>query len=93
MRKLVRLAIGSWLPLELNATWVFFGIVGGFCCNTPLKVSTLYLFCPPLEVGVGYCGGTDACLVRTDVGCGNIFCDSGANYSTVCQFANIIQIA
>ena len=53
MRDMVRLAIGSWSPLELNATWVFFGILSGFCCNTPLEVITLYLSWPPLEVGLG----------------------------------------
>ena len=47
MRDLVRLAIGSWSPLKLTATWVFFGIVSGFFCNTPLEVITLYFFGHP----------------------------------------------
>ena len=52
MRDLVRLAIGFWSHLEFTATWVFLVIVSGFCCNTPLEVITLYLSCPPLELGV-----------------------------------------
>ena len=72
---------------------MFFGIVSGFCCNTPLEVTTLSLFWPPLEVVVGYCGGTDACLGRTGVGCGNNLCDSGGKDSTVRQFANMFWTA
>ena len=75
MSDLVRLAIYSWSTLELTATWVFFGIMSGFFCNTPLEVITLSLSCPPLEVGVGYRSRADACLGRTGVGCGNTFCD------------------
>ena len=93
MHDLVRLAIGSWSPLELTATWVFFEMMSGFCCNTTLEVINLSLFWPPLEVGVGYHGVTDACLGRTGVGCGNNLCDSGGKDSTVCQFANIFRTA
>ena len=53
MLDLVRLAIGSWSPLELTATWVFFGIVSDFCCTTPLEVMALFFPWPPLELGVG----------------------------------------
>ena len=91
MLDLVRLAIGSWSPLELTATWVFFGTVSGFCCNTPLEVITLFFSWPPLEVGVGYRTGADACLGRTGVGCGNTLCDSGGKDSTVCQFSKIVR--
>ena len=73
MRDLVRLAIGSWSPLELTATWAFFGIVSGFFCNTPLEVITLYFSWPTLEVCVGYRSGDDAYLGRTGVGCINFF--------------------
>ena len=93
MRDLVRLAIGFWSHLEFTATWVFLFIVSGFCCNTLLEVITLYLFWPPLEVGVGYRGGTYSYLGRTGVECGNIFCDSGGKYSTVRQFENIVRTA
>ena len=93
MRDIVRLVIGSWLPLELTATWVLFGIVSGFCCNTPLEVINLYLYWTPLEVGVGYRSGDDACLCRTGVGCGNTLGDSGGKDSTVCQFAKIVRTA
>ena len=47
MLDLVRLEIGSWSPLELTATWVFFGIVSGFCCNTPLEVIILFFLVQP----------------------------------------------
>ena len=60
MCDLVQLAIVSWSPLELTDTWVFFGIVSGCCCNTPLEVVTLSLHLPPLEVGGGYCSGDNA---------------------------------
>ena len=63
--------------------------MSGFCCNTPLEVITLYFFWPPLEVGVGYRGGTNVCLGRTGVGFGNNFCASGGKDSTVRQFAKI----
>ena len=36
MFDLVRLAIGSWSPLDLAGTWVFLGIVIGCWCTTPL---------------------------------------------------------
>ena len=42
-------------------------------------------------MGVGYRGGTDACLGRTCVGSGNNFFDSGGKDSTVRQFAKIIR--
>ena len=71
MRDLVRLDIGSWSPLELTATWVFFRIVSDFCCNTNLEVITLSLYWSPLEVSVGYRSRADTCLGRTGVGCGN----------------------
>ena len=41
MLDLVHFAIDSWSPLELTATWVFFGIVNVFCCTTPLEVMSL----------------------------------------------------
>ena len=34
---LVRLAIGSWSPLELAGTWVFLGIVIGCWCTTSME--------------------------------------------------------
>ena len=49
----VRLAIGSWSPLELIVTWVFFGILSNFCCTIPLEVMDVFLSWPPLKVGVG----------------------------------------
>ena len=70
MRDMMRLAIGSCSPLELTATWVFLGVVSGFCCNTPLEFITLSLSWPPSEVGVGYRSGADDCLGRNGVGCG-----------------------
>ena len=93
MRDLVCLAIGYWSPFELTSTWVIFGIVSGFCCNTSLGVINLYFSWPPLEVGVGYRSGTDACLGRTGVGCGNNLCDSGGKDSTVRQFEKIVRTA
>ena len=54
MLDMVRLEIGSWSPLELISTCVFFGIGSNFCCTTPLEVMAVYFSCPPLEVGVGY---------------------------------------
>ena len=77
MLDLVRLEIGSWSPLELTATWVFFGIVNEFCCTTPLEFMALLFSWPPLEVGVGYRTGASACLSMTGVGCGNTLCASG----------------
>ena len=77
----------------MTTTWVFFGIVSVFFCNTPLEVINISLFWPPLEVGVGYRGGTYSYLGRTGVGCGNNLCDSGGKDSTVCQFANIFRTA
>ena len=53
MRDLVQVAMGSWLPLELDATWVFLEIIRGCCWNAPLEVVTLYLPWSPLEVGAG----------------------------------------
>ena len=53
MRDLVRVAIGSWSPLDLDATWVYLEIISGYCWYTPLEVSTLCLPWSPLEVGVG----------------------------------------
>ena len=89
MCDMVRLAIGSWSPLELTATLVFFGIVSGFCYNTPLEVITLSLSWPPLEVVVGYHIVAYACLGRTGVGYGKTFFDSGGKYSTILQFSKI----
>ena len=47
MLDLVRFAIGSWSPLELIATWVFFGIVSNFCCTTPLEVMAVFFLSHP----------------------------------------------
>ena len=44
MCDLVCLAIDSWSPLEFTATWFFFGIVSGFCCNTPFEVIKLSFY-------------------------------------------------
>ena len=54
------------------------------------KIITLFFFWPPLEVGVGYRGGTNVCLGRTGVGFGNNFCASGGKDSTVRQFSKIV---
>ena len=91
MFDLVHLVIGSWSPLELTATWVFFEIVSEFCCTTPLEVMSFYYYLPHLEVGVGYRTDAAACLGMTGVGCGNNLCASGGKDSTVCQFENIFQ--
>ena len=48
MHDLVRLEIGSWSPLDLTPTWVFFGIVSGLCCDIPLEVINPFLSWPPL---------------------------------------------
>ena len=56
---LVCLAILSWSPLELTATWFFF-IVSDFYCITPLEVMALFFSSPPLEVGVEYRTGVAA---------------------------------
>ena len=93
MRDMLRLAICSWSPLELTDTWVFWGIVSGFCCTTPLEVINLYLSWPPLEVGVGYRSGANTCLGRTGVGCGNTLGDSCGKDFTVRRFANIVRTA
>ena len=93
MLDMVSLAIGSWSPLELTATWVFFGIVSELCCTTPLKVMSLFFSCPPLEVGVGYRTGSATCLSMTGVGCGNTLCASGGKDSTVRQFTKIVWTA
>ena len=53
----------------------------------------LFFSWPPLEVGVGYRTGADACLGMTGVGCGNNLCASGGKYSTVRQFAKIVWVA
>ena len=89
MLDLVRLEIGSWSPLELTATWVFFGIVSDFCSTTPLEVLALFFSCPPLEVDVGYRTGAAACLGMNGVGCVNTLCASGGKDSIVHQFAKI----
>ena len=93
MLDMVRLVIGSWSPLELIATWVFFGIVSNFCCTTPLEVMAVFFSWPPLEVGVGYRTGAAACLDMTGVGCGNKFFASVGKDSTVLLFVNISRAA
>ena len=93
MRDLLRLAIGSWSSLELTDTWVFLEIVSGCCWYIPLEVVTLYLPCPPLEVGGGYRIGADAFSGTTSVGCGNTLGDSGGKNSTMRQFAKIFRTA
>ena len=90
MLDLVSLAIGSWSPLELTATWVCFGIVNEFCYTKPLEFMALLFSWPPLEVGVGYRTGSYACLSMTGVGCGNNLCASGGKDSTVHQFTKIV---
>ena len=89
----VRLAIGSWSPLEVISTWVFLGIVSNFCCTTPLEVMAVFFSLPPLEVGVGYCTGAAACLGMTGMGCGNTLFASGGKDSTVLQFSKIARTA
>ena len=86
---LLRLAMGSWLPLELDATWVFLEIISGCCWNAPLEVVTLSLPWTSLEVGSGYRSGSDVCSGTHGWGCGNTLGDAGGKDSTVCQFANI----
>ena len=49
MRDLVRLAIGSWSPLELITTWVFFGIVSKFFCTTNLEVMAVFFLGHPCK--------------------------------------------
>ena len=83
MLDLVSLEIGSWSPLELTDTWVFFGIVSDFCCTTPLEVMALFFSWTPLEVGVGYRTGAAPYLSKTGVGCVNTLCASGGKNSTV----------
>ena len=61
MFDLVRLAIGSWSPLELAGTWVFLGIVIDYWCNTPLEFINLSLNWPILEMD----GRTDVFLCST----------------------------
>ena len=48
MLDLVRLAIGSWSPLELIANWVFFGILSNLCCTKPMKIIAVFFSQPPL---------------------------------------------
>ena len=90
---LVRLTIGSWSPLELIATCVFFGIMSNFCCNTPLEVMAVCFSWPPLEVGVGYLTRANACLGMSGVECGNTVCSLGGKDSSVIQFADIVLTA
>ena len=52
-RDLLRAAIGSWPPLELNVTCRPLGITGVYCLKAPLEVVTLYLPWAPLEVSAG----------------------------------------
>ena len=61
MFDLVRLAIGSWLPLELAGTGVFLGIVIGSWGATSVAISPLSFCWPPLEMD----GRTDVCLCNT----------------------------
>ena len=44
---LVRLVIGSWSPLELISTRVFFGIVSNFFCTAPLEVMDVFFLGHP----------------------------------------------
>ena len=69
MLDLVRLAIGSWSPLDLIETCVFFGIGSNCCCTKPLEVMALCFSWPPLEVGVGYRTGATSCLGMIGVEC------------------------
>ena len=62
IRDLLRLAIGSWSPLELIVTFLNFVIVSTCCCTTPLEVMAVCFSCPPLELSVGYLTGTTAYL-------------------------------
>ena len=88
---LVHLAIGSWSPLELIATCVFFGIGSNIFCNTPLEVMAVCFSLPPLEVGVGYRTGATSCLGMSGVECTNTVCALGVKDSSVRQFAKIVR--
>ena len=81
------------VPLGVDCYLGVFGIISGFFSNTPLEVINFYLYWPPLEVGVGYSSGSDACLGSTDVGYSNTLCDPGGKDSTVYQIANILRLA
>ena len=52
-RDILRAAIGSWSPLELNATFRPFGITGVCCLKATLEVFSLSLPWSPLEVVAG----------------------------------------
>ena len=53
MHDIVQVAMGSWSPLELAATWVFLEIISGCCWDALLEVFTLSLTWSPLELGAG----------------------------------------
>ena len=93
MIDLVRLAIGSWSPLEFIATCVFFGTGSNYCSTTPLEVMAVCFSWSPLELGVGYRTGATSCLGMIGVECGNAVCALGGKYSSVRQFANIVCTA
>ena len=88
MLDLVRLAIGSWSPVELIVIFVFFGIVSVFCWTTPLEVMVVWFSWSPLEVSVGYLFGATSCLGMSG-GTGFL----GGLDSSVCQSANIVWTA
>ena len=90
---LLRLAMGSWSPLELTTTWVFLEIVSGCFWDTPLEVVTFSLPWPTFEVGAGYRIGSDSCSGTTGLGCGNTLVDSCGKDSNVRQFAKIVRTA
>ena len=86
MRDLVRLAIGSWSPLELIFTCLISGILSTCCCTTPLELMAVCFSWQPLEVGVGYLAGATYCLgMSGDTGF------LGGLDSSVRQFANIVR--
>ena len=93
IRDLVRVAMGSWSPLYLAATWVFLEIVSGCCWDAAWEVVTLSLPWTPLEVGSGYRSGANACSGTTVLGCGPNLGDSGDKDFTVRQFAKIFRTA
>ena len=93
MLDLVHFAIGSWSPLELIATWVFFGIVSKFCCTTPLEVTAVCFYWPPLKVGIGCRTGATTCLGMIGVECCNYVCALGGKDSSVFQFSKIVRTA
>ena len=70
-----------------------FLVLGVTFFTTPLEVTAVCFYLPPLEVGVGCRTSATTCLGMIGAECGNAVCALGGKDSSVCQFAKIVRTA